>query len=427
MDHLVNFIKLWQQSNSCFPDMGNKYSYWEKKKKGSILSQLLVSLKEWEKKGKEITAENETNEKLFKAMSDFFKLALDYSEEQLDVIFSKEMLQSTYQFICIARQFDTQISFHDIFQACRNVWIMNGLQYLFQIPVALTPSVFAYSMLYPYTDNYIDDPEISAAEKYRFSLRFADRLKGKPVSPINEQEQKIFRMVEIIEDEWDRSCHPGVYASLLSIHESQTESTRLLSSVNELTEEDAFKICINKGGASVIADGYLILGNISLKQEEFFYAYGAYLQLLDDLQDVGEDVGKGLYTWHGLQAAKDKLEIAFNQTWSAGQNVLKIVDKLKSEQANVFKSLMRKSIDLFLIGSVVTNSSFFSRSFSNKVEQYSPFQFSFVKKRSSSFLPLQNQLFEHIDRFVASHKKYDSKFLLNKKSPKTESQQAVRV
>ena len=38
----------------------------------------------------------------------------------------------------------------------RNVWIGNNLQMLLGVPVCLTQGLFAYSMLYPVTDNVLD-------------------------------------------------------------------------------------------------------------------------------------------------------------------------------------------------------------------------------------------------------------------------------
>ena len=60
---------------------------------------------------------------------------------------------------------------YDIFQAIRNVWIMNSIQILYNMEVKLTPSIFAYSMLYPYSDNYLDDANISVGEKVEFNKK----------------------------------------------------------------------------------------------------------------------------------------------------------------------------------------------------------------------------------------------------------------
>ena len=399
MNYSTDFLNLWFASDSNFPEFGKQYSYRDKRKCESQLNDLILSLKEWESRDDQ-SSDKKTDEYLFAAMRYFFQEALGYDDDLLDVMFSKDMAQSSYQFIRSARAFDADISFHDVFQACRNVWIMNGIQFLFNQKVELTPSIFAYSMLYPYTDNYIDNSEISAAEKFEFAKRFEERLRGNTISPNTEQEVKIFKMVALIEGEWDRKTYPEVYDSLLFIHETQTKSAALITSSTSLTEEKALEICVEKGGASVIADGCLVLGKLTADQSEFLYAYGAYLQMLDDIQDVNEDVSEGLFTWHGLQAKSNNLENALNQTWNAGQQVMKMADKIGTDQVEVFKSLMSKSINLFLVEAVIANSSFFSRKFSKQVESYSPFRFSFIKKRGGSFLPLQDQFFANIERLA---------------------------
>ena len=79
----------------------------------------------------------------------------------------------------------------------------------------LTPSIFAYSMLYPYTDNYLDDPSTSLAAKLEFSGRFRQRLEGYAIAALNEQEATIWRLVEIIEEEYPampgRKSMPGCW------------------------------------------------------------------------------------------------------------------------------------------------------------------------------------------------------------------------
>ena len=91
-------------------------------------------------------------------------------------------------------------------------------------PVELRPGLFAYSMLYPVTDNWLDDPEVSTSAKRSFNERFGRRLAGLPVSPADERDAAVGRLVERIEDEWPRDRFPSVYASLLAIHDGQMRS-----------------------------------------------------------------------------------------------------------------------------------------------------------------------------------------------------------
>lgn len=339
-------------------------------------------------------------------MEKFFRDGLDYTERQLAVILSSDMVNATKSFILEARQFDPEISLDDIFQACRNVWIMNGIQHVLGVNVSLTPSIFAYSMLYPYTDNFVDDPKISNQEKIDFSDRFAKRLKGEFVLPENGVEDKIHKLVEMIEGEWERAKFPGVYKSLLGIHEAQTESMGLLSA-NHINEDDIFRICVNKGGTSVVADGYLILGKINKQQEKFLYDYGAYLQLLDDLQDTSDDLNDGLMTCFSNQARKGKLDENMNRTFHLGFKIMNEVDLLNSENTDDFKSLMKKSIDLFLIEAVISNRSFFRWRYVRKFEQYSPFRYSYIRKRSSTLSPYQKLLFRNIEEYALKRNEQD--------------------
>ena len=60
----------------------------------------------------------------------------------------------------------------------RNVWIINILQRLKGVDITLSNAIFGYSMLYPYTDNYLDDVNISKEEKVEFNQRLYRRLLG---------------------------------------------------------------------------------------------------------------------------------------------------------------------------------------------------------------------------------------------------------
>ena len=66
--------------------------------------------------------------------------------------FPQIFFRITGDFSRCAHVFACGILIDDLYQALRNVWIMMSFQVLFDRTVELTNSVFAYSMLYPFTD-----------------------------------------------------------------------------------------------------------------------------------------------------------------------------------------------------------------------------------------------------------------------------------
>ncbi|MDX9882548.1 MAG: hypothetical protein RBS73_10815 [Prolixibacteraceae bacterium] len=409
MEHYGHFRKLWDNCKTDFLVLGKSYSYGEKRKREKCLDGFLQELKEGIDRAENFSTGFDTA-CFFRRMEEFFRNGLDYNEEQLQVIFSPGMVDATLDFVSEAKRFDPFISSESIFQACRNVWIMNGIQYILGVPVALSPSVFAYSMLYPYSDNLLDDPAVGTQEKLEFSARFEQRLKGNFVPAASRSEQKIHELVSMIEEEWERSAYPGVYKSLLDIHKAQTESMLLLS--GDILEGDIFRICVDKGGASVVADGYLVAGNLTWRQEQFLYDYGACLQLLDDLQDASEDRAAGLMTCFSSCVSKKHSEELLGRTFHLGFSIMDELDWLNASDLAAFKSVMKKSISLFVIESVITNRSFFNLWFVRKMEIFSPFRYSFIKKRNSTFSPYQKMLFRHIEESAFTRGNKDTVRLL---------------
>lgn len=397
--YLQDYALYWENSHHGFPLLEKKYNVSDKLSREKILDQYLESAKALRQKkqsGLSISAEEE---KLFMAGTrSFFCQALSFTPRQLDVMFSDATTEVSRQFARQAREFDPNIPFVDILQAGRNVWIMNGLQMVLGVPVKLTPSILAYSLLYPYTDNLIDNPEISAAEKLRFSDNFHKRLEGQPVQPNNPSEEIIYRLVEMIEGEFPRPDYPGVYQSLLAIHETQTNSVQLMLPEDLLTETEALKIGLAKGGASVIADGYLVAGHLSKEQEDFLFGYGAYLQLLDDIQDVKEDRVAGVKTIFTRNHLP--LEMKINKTWWFGEQVMQRLPLLGGEHLEVFGSLMRKSMDFFIIESIAQNPDLYNNQYRDAIEAYSPFNFEYIQKQKSQFGPYHGFVLTAMDEMA---------------------------
>ena len=199
---------------------------------------------------------------------------LDLEAQDLEAIEAYGFIEAAADFARRARAFDPLLRETEIFQASRNVWSMNFMQGILGLPVEGTPAVFAYSLLYPYTDNFLDDLAVQPFAKARFSQRFARRLAGEPLPPESRTEAQICRLLEMIEAQFERLRYPQVYASLQAIHVAQTRSLALLDKSLSPNEGDRLGICFEKSGTSVLAGCVLVAGGRSGGQAGFFFYCG---------------------------------------------------------------------------------------------------------------------------------------------------------
>jgi hypothetical protein len=198
---VTQFKELWWSCEPSLPELGPTYSLKEKKAReaslGSCLDQLGQELQR-------ISISHERpdqpalQERLFPLAGNILKTSFGLEDRHVAALTSYGFAGTVEEFARQARQFDPDISAADIYQAGRNAWSMNLMQYLMGLPVEVTPAVLAYSLLYPYSDNYLDDPGIPVKEKTGFSRAFERRLEGLPVPPANPWEQKIFDLVGMI-------------------------------------------------------------------------------------------------------------------------------------------------------------------------------------------------------------------------------------
>ncbi|WP_312459285.1 hypothetical protein [Proteiniclasticum sp.] len=230
-----------------------------------------------------------------------------YSTPFLMEFMNLGFLESTEAFFEKSQSFEPEFKPEDLFQAVRNVWIMNCLQLLFHKPVCLTSSIFSYSLLYPYTDNYLDDPNTSSKEKSSFNHMIYDKILGNPVSAPTPYEAKVCALLDNIEREFPRDTYPSVYESLWSIQDAQSKS--ILQSKKEVPPQEILQLSFYKGGASVLADACLVKGELTPNESTFAFGYGTFLQLLDDLQDRMEDASmkhQTLYSGIPLESHLDE-------------------------------------------------------------------------------------------------------------------------
>ena len=172
------FTAVWWRSENTTPNLGRTFSPQDQANREAQLDRFQESVASEAARVPRTRAERQAvQERVLASFRAFARVALGFGEGHMDALLERGLPQIGSQFAQAARRFDSKISGPEIFQALRNVWTMNCLQLLLGVPIQLTRAVFAYSMLYPYTDNYLDDPEVAEATKVAFNDRFAARLK----------------------------------------------------------------------------------------------------------------------------------------------------------------------------------------------------------------------------------------------------------
>lgn len=305
---------------------------------------------------------------------------LGWPEGYRDLLFADEFFTATQEFVRQARAFDPAIVLEEVGQALRNVWIMNSIQMLLDLPVGLTPAVFAYSMLYPYTDNYLDDPGVSAAVKEAFCRSLGLRLAGEAVTPRDARQRDVYRLIEQIEGQFPRGSFPEVYLSLLAIHRGQVKSLTQQGRAQCPYESDLLGISVEKGGASVLADGYLVAGRLTREEADFLFGYGVFLQLLDDLQDVAADQRANHMTIFSLTASRWPLDRLVSRLFWYTRRVLRSSPRFAGSGLAAVRDLIERNCTFLLVAAVAEHPSLFSRPYVRALEEQWPLDFAALRK-----------------------------------------------
>jgi hypothetical protein len=396
--HLITcFEEIWNSCPEGQPVFSTSYSTECQRERETIFTSYLDKFRKVQEEIRNSKSRPDTH-KFFSHFGLFMKTVYDYSDEALSIILHPDLTQVSRSFFDQARSFDPALKQEEIYQAMRNVWIMNGLQLLLDKKVEITPSIFAYSLLYPYSDNILDDPSITHDLKIQFSERFEKRLSGTGFMNKDHRERKISELVGMIETQYPRDLFPGVHGSLKAIHNAQTRSLQLMKNGKSLTPEKVLSISFDKGGSSVLADGFLVAGNLSSEIQRFFFGFGVWLQLADDIQDIPEDLKSDTLTLFSKKTSPDERINLVNKVFHFGRNILEDIKYCHSEVCIPFRKVILQSIELMLIHSIGMNNSYFQPVFCEFMEQFSPVGFAFLKeakkKGSPGRLKLITQMME---------------------------------
>jgi hypothetical protein len=379
---LAEYTQLWWSRERSMPFFNRIYETAEQAENEKAFDGLVNGLIHELKRPPLPPAEREAwQERMRASAMDFAKKALNLEQRHLDFIEASGMLEASQAFAKMARQYDPNISGEAIYQASRNVMTMNFIQLLLGFPVEVTPAVFAYSMLYPYTDNYLDDPAISRTTKLAFNHRFQSRLMGEKVRPANRHEETISEMVEMIEKQFQRGHYPQVYESLLAIHKAQANSMKLVAPGASPYELDVLGVSFEKGGTSVLADGYLVAGALTPEQARLMFGYGAFTQLMDDLEDVQQDLSEGGMTVFSQTANHWPLDGVTNRLFHFGRAIFSDLSAFETPAVTPLKDLMDRSLDPILMDTIGRAGQYYSRPYLREIESHMPFRFASTRRQ----------------------------------------------
>ena len=371
-----DFITLWQNTSGEFPRSGRMYSEEEQRATEARVEKAILDEKDIESDSEEAMLQLQRMKSSVRCLvvQSIDSVYRDETDAML-----REFSDAGDEFVRQARAFDPDLTVEDIFQALRNLWIINSMQFRFGVPVRVTPSGLAYSLLYPYSDNYLDDPLISEPEKKEFNRRFRLRLSGLGNRTQSRLESRIWDLVEMIESEFPRSVYPDVYESLLAIHTGQEKSLRQHSSVTRWVQSDLLDVSVEKGGTSVLADAYLAKGALTLDEAGFSFGYGVFLQLIDDLQDVETDLRDGHQTIFTLAASRGVLDTMASRLHRYVDDVLVSCNSSPLSRPDTLTELVRRSCRVLILESIAQSPGLYSESYSRDVEQFSPMRFAYVR------------------------------------------------
>jgi hypothetical protein len=369
-------IALWQNTPEEFPRFERAYTRHEQQETEAKVEAAIIDEKDIEPDSEEAMV------RLQRMKSSIRNMVVQSTDSQhrgeTDAILS-EFSDAGDEFVRQARTFDPELTAEDVFQALRNLWIINSMQVGLGAPVSVTPSGLAYSLLYPYSDNYLDDPSITKEVKRQFSGRFRRRLSGFKDQPLSRLESRIWDLVEMIESEFPRAVFPVVYESLLAIHTGQEKSLRQHDPEARWTQSDLLEISVEKGGTSVLADGYIAKGTLFIDEAELSFGYGVFLQLIDDLQDVEEDLRNGHQTLFTLAASRSTLDAMANRLHRFVDDVLTTCDSRAPRRPEALTELVRRSCRVLILESIARSPGLYSERYARDIEQYSPMGFACIR------------------------------------------------
>jgi len=279
-----------------------------------------------------------------------------------------DFVEEIFEFMRQVRSFAPELTFTDIGQAVRNYIVYAMFKKIHDETSGFNLAAFGYSMLYPFTDNYIDNTKCTPKEKQAYNRIIRDKLQGLPVHPENEYQAKTCKLLQTIEAEYPKEKKTGANQLLLMMLEAQEYSLRQQSKELPLSMEQRMDISVYKGGISVLIDRFFVNKEIQEKDLIFYLGFGFFLQLADDLQDIKEDSEQGHSTLFTMDLNNVHKEKVVNKLLHF---LHQIMDDYEADNDS-FKNFILSASYLLVFSSVAGSREFFSTEYLDRIENYLP-------------------------------------------------------
>lgn len=376
-------LPLWRELPETFPDFLTEWDEKEKSENEAYLKEHMEKMQKAFSLFPEDTSQRqEWKCELQKQMDAFVE-----GEKILDIsgLMGKELYlefeRETKRFLKKTRSFDAQLGLESIWQAIRNYFIYAMIADLENQKQNCKDPVFAYSLLYPYTDNYIDSRSRKRDEKEQYNRLIRSVLSGKAANPQNTLEEMTARLLHIALDFYEGEKRTEVQNLLLLMLEAQEKSIKQQKargfgkqSRKELSEEEILRISAYKGGISVLNDYVFSVDVTETEAAAFYLKFGFILQLSDDLQDIAEDSKERSSTIMTYAAKAKKLEGTVNRLLHF---TYRVMQEYEPENKRLHTFAVRNCL-LMILSTVAISRKYFSGSYLKKIEVYLPFHHTFL-------------------------------------------------
>jgi len=370
------YVALWSESPSILPGHLRRFSPAGKAEKEREVELLIEkSLPRMDRY--EEMEEAERARLLGRAHTSLGKLMTGDGDPAVNRFFT-ECESAGKLFVRRAREFDPSLSDDDIHQALRNQWVFNSIQSYFGRRVTLTSSSLGYSLMYPYTDNWLDGDAHTPGEKHSFNRSLTLWLEGDPEAGKGSDDPGFPKLLRMIEQEYPRERFPAVYESLLAIHRAQQRSLILHGPVEARAESFLQSLTIEKGGTSVAVDGYLVSGTLGAESLHALFGYGVVLQLIDDLQDLPEDTASGHSTMFTRICRDSSLDDATGRLIRFTCDTIRLLGDRAPGGGTPLSALIEGSCMFLILEAVARYRHLYSGAFLRTLEEFSPLRFSYL-------------------------------------------------